>query len=236
MADGQMIHTGHRERLKNRYLNEGLDNFEEVNVLEMLLFYCIPKQDTNPIAHRLLEEFGSIKNVFDASCDDLKKVKGMGNHSALFLSLIKDVSRYYAVKSAQTGRVLGTLTECGQYLKEFFVGRNRENVFLLCLDAQCAVINCRKVSEGDLNSANISIRRIVEIALQDKASAAILAHNHPTGLPIPSEEDKIATYRVGSALAAVDVKLVDHIIVSRDDFISMAQSGVFDPGAVMKLG
>jgi len=232
---GSQMHAGHRERLKNRYLQEGLDSFDEVNVLELLLCFCIPKQDTNPIAHRLLEEFGSIKNVFDANCEDLQRVKGMGKHSSLFISLMKDVSRYYAVKCAQAKKVLSTLNDCGNYLKEFFVGRNCENVFLLSLDARSAVINCRKVSEGDLNSANISIRKVIEIALQDNATSMILAHNHPGGVAMPSSEDLMATIRVAKALSMVDVNLIDHIIISGEDFISLVQSGMYSPDMAAQM-
>ena len=229
MASSQSIHAGHRERLKNRYLKEGLDHFEEVNVLELLLFYCIPKKDTNPLAHRLLEKFGSIKNVFEADYKDLKTVDGMGDHSALFVALMKDISRYYAVKCAETTPMLKTLNDCGNYLKKFFLGRKCENVFLLCLDAKGAVINCCKICQGDLNSANVSVRRVVEIALQEKAVSVILAHNHPGGLSIPSSEDLTTTLRIAQALKLVDVPLADHIIVSDKDFASMVQFGMYKP-------
>ncbi len=230
MPQKEQIHTGHRERLKNRFRQEGLDHFQEVNVLELLLFYCIPKQDTNPLAHRLIDEFGSLKNVLEAEPEELRRVKGMGEHSTLFLSLLRQLSRYYSVQCAQPGRMLATLDACGEYLRQYFLGRKNETVFLLSLDAKCAEISCRMVGEGGVNSANVPIRRVVEMAIREHAQSVVLAHNHPNGLAIPSREDIQTTHRVAKALAAVDIQLADHVVVAGDDFISMVQSGFFRPG------
>lgn len=226
MTAKEIDHSGHRERLKNRYKTEGLDHFDEINVLELLLFYCIPKQDTNPIAHRLLDEFGSLKRVFEADIAALKGVKGMGDHSALFISMMKDISRYYGVKCAQTMPAMKTLNDCGNYMKEYFVGRTTETVFLLCLDAKSAVISCRKVSEGSVNATSVSVRRISEIAVQDKATSVVLGHNHPSGVAIPSTEDIQTTLHIKNALAGLDIQLLDHFIFAGNDFVSLYQSSL----------
>ncbi|MBR4017402.1 MAG: DNA repair protein RadC, partial [Oscillospiraceae bacterium] len=218
------IHKGHRERLKSRFRQEGLDNFDELYVLELLLFYCIPQKDTNPLAHKLLDYFGSLTAVLDAKPEQLEKVEGIGPNVSTFLSLITEVGRYYQVKRSEPGEVLRTIEQCGNYLIPYFFGREQENVFLLCLDAKCKVICCKKVGEGSVNSANISIRRIVEIALEANATSVVLAHNHPSGLAIPSADDIQTTYRVAAALEAVEVALADHIVVSKDDFVSIVQS------------
>lgn len=222
------MHDGHRENLRERYRREGLDNFNEVNVLELLLFYCIPRKDTNPIAHRLYEYFGSLPQVLDASKEELMQVEGIGENAALFLSMIRDISRYYHDKEKQDEDILRTLDECGKYLSTKFIGKQNEVVYLLCLDAKCKVLGCRKVGEGSINSAGISIRNVVSMALNSNATTVILAHNHPGGLAIPSDEDIVTTYRIKQALDAVEVVLADHIVVSDRDFVSMAQSRLYD--------
>ncbi len=219
------IHDGHRQRLRERFILEGLDNFDELHVLELLLFYCMPRKDTNPIAHALLDQFGSFQGVLDASPRDLINVQGVGENVAVFLSLLKATWRYYEVKSSENNKALTTVEQCGKYLLPYFVNRNVETVFLLCLDAKCKVIGCRMVGEGSVNSANISVRKIVETALNANATSVVLAHNHPSGAAIPSPEDIQTTKRLGKALGAVEIVLVDHIVVADDDFVSIAQSG-----------
>lgn len=219
------IHKGHRERLKARFLEEGLDNFTDIQVLELLLFYSIPQKDTNPVAHALLERFGSLSRVLEADVEELKKVPGISDHSATLLHLVTEVGRYYQVDCAQRVEVLTTLDACGNYLVPHFFGRNRETVFLLCLDAKCKVLGCKEVGEGSVNSASISVRKIVETALSANATTVILAHNHPSGVAVPSAEDFLTTKRIYAALDAMEIHLADHIIVAEGDYVSMIQSG-----------
>lgn len=223
------IHSGHRQRLKDRFRREGLDNFDELYVLELLLFYCIPQKDTNPLAHRLLDHFGSLAGVLDATAEELEKVEGIGQNVSTFLSLITQVGRYYQVKRAEPGEILRTIEQCGNYLVPYFFGRERETVFMLCLDAKCKVLCCKKIGEGSVNSANIPIRRVVELALGANATTVVLAHNHPSGLAIPSVDDVQTTHRVAAALEAVEITLADHIVVSRDDYVSIVQSQYYKP-------
>lgn len=224
------IHSGHRQRLKNRFLLEGLDNFTDIQALELLLFYCIPRIDTNPLAHALLNEFGSLARVMEATPQELKTVDGVGDNVATLFSLITQLSRYYQVNRMMDTRILTSIEKCGHYLLPFFQGRTKETVFLLCLDAKCKVISCKKVGEGSVNSADVSIRKIAEMALAANATAVVLAHNHPSGIAYPSDEDKLTTKKVAMALKAMDIELVDHIVVADDDFVSLAQSGMYDPG------
>ena len=219
------IHKGHRERLKQRFLEDGLDNFTDIQVLELLLFYAIPQRDTNPIAHALLNHFGSLSGVLDADVAELKKVPGISDHSATLLALVTELCRYYQVDSAQRVEILTTLDACGAYLVPRFFGRTRETVFLLCLDAKCKVLCCKEVGEGSVNSASISVRKIVQTALAANATTVILAHNHPSGVAVPSGEDAQTTRRIAAALSAVEVHLADHIIVADGDYVSMVQSG-----------
>ena len=220
------IHEGHRERLKKQFIEQGLDGFTDIQALELALFYCIPRRDTNPIAHALLDRFGDLSKVLEAPASELKKVPGMGEHSAYFLRLITELGRYYVVTRASQTVILNTLEKCAEYMVPFFFGRQVETVFLLCLDAKCKVLCCKKVGEGSVNSAGISARKVVETALAANASSVIMAHNHPSGVAVPSPEDIQTTKRIAVALDAVDVVLADHIVVADEDYVSMAQSGI----------
>ena len=229
MTQESSIHKGHRQRLKNRFLAEGLDHFNQVNALELLLFYCVPRKDTNPLAHRLLDHFGKLHNVLEASYEELLKVEGMTANAATYLNLVHAAGRYYAKNRSQEATVLENIEQCGQYLMPCFHGLQNETVFLLCMDAKCKVLCCKKVGEGSVNSASISVRRIVETALNANAVSVVLAHNHPSGLAIPSVEDIQTTKRLGRALHAVEIMLVDHLVVAEDDFVSIVQSGQYSP-------
>lgn len=221
----ESIHKGHRERLKQRFLEEGLDNFTDIQVLELLLFFAIPVKDTNPLAHSLLETFGSLSQVLEADVEDLKKVPGIKDHAATLLALVIDLCRYYQVNCAQQTQVLTTLDDCGRYLVPRFFGRTKETVFLLCLDAKCKVLCCKELGEGSINAASISVRKVVETALTANATTVILAHNHPSGIAVPSNEDVQTTRRIAAALKAVEVYLADHMVVAEGDYVSMIQSG-----------
>ena len=224
------FHDGHRQRLIERFEKEGLDNFTPVQVLELLMFYSIPRRDTNELAHKLIERFGSVSRVMDASVEELMQVPGIGRRTAVLLHLVKHSGRYYQVDSNRKGAVMKDIDDCGKFMLPFFIGRQKETVFLLCLNANCNVISCREVGEGDIHAAVISPRQVVEIALAEKASTVVLAHNHPSGVALPSQEDILVTKRLAAALQSVDVTLFDHLIVADDDFVSLAQSGLYHPG------
>jgi len=227
MAKGEKnIHTGHRQRLKERFLKEGLDSFEEHQILELLLFYGIPQRDTNEIAHELIKKFGSLSEVLEATPEELAEVRFVGENVSTLFKLVTAVSRHYQISCAMKEVILNHIEDCGRYLVPFFYGRNQETVFLLCLDAKRKVLCCEKVGQGGVNSAGVPIRQIVETALKANASTAILAHNHPSGLALPSREDVQTTRRIAMALQAVEVQMADHIVVADEDYVSMVQSGV----------
>ena len=218
------MHEGHRARVKKRFLEEGLDSFSDIQALELLLFYVIPRSDTNPIAHALLDHFGSLSQVLEADVEELQKVKWVGENAAVFLSLIPQMGRFYLVDRTKQASVLPTLDSCAQYLLPRFFGRKTETVFLLCLDAKCKLLCCKEVGQGGTNSTGISIRKIVETAIGINASTVVLAHNHPSGLAVPSPEDIQTTRQIAQALRAVEITLADHIIVADDDYVSIAMS------------
>ena len=224
------VHDRHRERMRERFLKEGLDHFEEHQVLEMLLFYCLPRVDTNAIAHELKNRFGSLSAVLEASPAELQKVDGIGPKAACFLSFAAAFSRYYMINRADTdGKCLLTVEAWSEHLAPYFLVKTNEAVYLLCLDAKGKQLACKLISECSVNTAGVQIRRVVEAALNMNASFAVLAHNHPSGLAFPSGDDVETTKTVAAALRSVDVGLLDHIIFADDDSVSLAQSGYFDP-------
>ena len=220
-------HTGHRARLRGQFLHAGLDALTDIQVLELLLFYVIPRKDTNPIAHRLLTQFGSLSAVLDAPVEALAQVDGVSETAASLLHLIPALSRRYLIDRSSFERILDTTEKAGAYLVPYFFGARDERVYLLCLDAKCKVLDCRLLSVGGVNTAAVSVRKIVEAALSCNATSVVLAHNHTSGLALPSAEDEATTRRIAAALDAVGILLADHIIVADDDYVSMADSGFF---------
>ena len=218
-------HEGHRKRLKKRFLKEGLDGFEQHNLLELLLFYAIPLKDTNVLAHELINRFGSLAGVMDAPISRLMEVPGVGDNTAVLLKLIPQLCRCYLISKKDGEVCIGSAEQAGKYLLPHFFGASNEKVLLICLDAKCKVINLVTLVEGGVNSAHIDIRQIVEHALYAKATSVILAHNHTSGIALPSEEDEKTTKAVQNALKAVGIALSDHIIIADNDFVSMEQNG-----------
>ena len=223
-------HTGHRKRLREAYLRGGFEALSDVNRLELLLFYAFRQGDTNPLAHRLLEHFGSLSGVMDAEFEQLMQVEGIGESSAVLICLMGQLSAAAEKERVQnrTKGILSTTAQCAEYLMPYFFGMNRETVYVLCMDGKCKVLACRQLGEGTVNAADISIRRIVEIALHHNASSVILAHNHPCGICSPSDEDSATTLRVWQALDAVGIQFADHIIISGTEYHSMAETGFFE--------
>lgn len=221
------IHDGHRERMKKRFNEHGLENFDEVNVLELLLFYGLPRGDTNPLAHKLLDRFGSLAAVLDAPLEELLKVEGVGENTATLLRLVPQLSRRYMVSKSSFVGILDSVESIGEYIVPRFYGEKDEVIYIINLDAKLKVINSRCIARGQAETVGFSVRKAVEAALAANASAVILAHNHTSGIALPSREDKEATARLFEALRAVDIVLLDHIIVADDDFVSLAESGFF---------
>ena len=220
------IHDGHREKMRARFLTSGLDGFADHEALELLLYYAIPRQDTNPIAHALMERYGSLSGVMAAPIEDLQKVKGIGENAAILLKMVPRLCHKARLADAHRQElVLNTAARAGAYLMEHFAGETHEVIYELCLDRKGKLLVCKRLGEGSVASADLDVRRLVENAILTGASAVILAHNHPSGVALPSDGDYTATMRVRAALNAIGIELADHIIVADGDFVSMADSG-----------
>lgn len=217
-------HDGHRDRLRMQFIRSGAENMEPHQVLEMLLHNVIPRCDTNEIAHRLMERFGSFSAVLDARLEDLAAVKGLGMKSAVFLKMLPGVARVYCNDKYQNGRVIRSMDEIGDFLLQLFVGCTNERFYLVCMDRTSRILQTMLVAEGTMDAVMVDTRKVVEIALGSQASCVVLAHNHPQGFAIPSERDIATTIRLVDGLSVINVAVSDHIIVAQNDYVSLAQS------------
>jgi len=221
-------HDGHRERLRRQLKTGGMDSLSDVQVLELFLCYAIPRRDTNQLAHRLLDRFGSLSGALEAPRGELLKVEGVGERAAELLELFPLLERRHFLDRSAAARILNSTAKCGQYLVPYFFGEREEVVYLLCLDAKCKALDCILVHRGAVNTAEVSVRKIVKAALDANATSVVLAHNHTSGIALPSPEDRQTTKVVQQALCAVGVTLADHIIVADDDFVSLADDGLLE--------
>ena len=215
---------GHRNRVRERYLNTGLDTFQDYEALELLLFYAIPRKDTKSTAKNLIARFGSLPAVLDATLEELTEA-GLSPNAAVLLKLVPDMNRYYAVKTDGAGQKVHSTSDAGRILCAMFRHEQTESVRLLCLNAGGKVLKLALLNEGDINAVHFSVRKIVETALSAKAVSVILAHNHPGGTLTPSREDLDATNSAKAALSTVGIQLLDHLIISGDGYCSLREEG-----------
>ena len=219
------IHDGHRERLRESFRKDGLAGFDSVRALELLLQFAIPRKDTNPIAHALLDSFGSLQEVFDASEEELCRVPGVGPSAATLLRLLPQILRKSAVERASEQRYLLSTADVRDYLSPYFLYQREELSILLCLDGQKRVIKCMELSRGVVNTVNVDVRKVMEAALKLRCTGVILAHNHPDGPACNSREDDMVTTSLLQALRTVRIQLLDHVIFGRDGIFSYQDSG-----------
>ena len=204
-------HKGHRERLRKRYLESGLDSFADHEVLELLLFQFLPYKDTNEIAHALLDKFGSLPNVLDATAEQLMTVKGISNVTAVNLSLLKQVF-FRCQRSFIEDKQLNTLPEVMHYAFSLLTAGDFERSLVIYLDATGKVVNKRLYCSNDNVSVNLTVKNIVAEALSLSASSVALCHGHVKGSTSASKADIEFTNQLQITLAGIGVKLIDHAI------------------------
>jgi DNA repair protein RadC len=222
------MHEGHRDRLRMRFEKEGLENFQDHEVLELILFYAIPRKDTNPIAHMLLLEFGSLTGVFEASIQDLEKVDGIGNNTAVFIKLCVDIMKKYRADKLKKAQKILTMKDAGEYACELLFAAKEEQVWILCLNMKSEAIACEKICDGSLKESPVYPRKIVSVALKHNAAKIILIHNHPGGVVKPSKEDIKATSIIINSVRNLDMDMLDHVITSDNRFFSFAARQFID--------
>ncbi|MBQ4065212.1 MAG: RadC family protein [Clostridia bacterium] len=200
-------HKDHRNRLKNRFIKEGLMSFDPHQILELLLFYAIPRRDVNPLAHRLLDTFGSLSAVFDATYEDLLRVPGVGENTATLLRMMVPVCRAYLIDRDTRYPHFGDAHQLGSYLVNYFVGETREKLVAAFLNNRAGLISLDVISEGVVNKTDVPLRLITNAALRKEAAAVVLAHNHPDGIPEPSDADVAITHEIATVLGKLGIPL-----------------------------
>ncbi|MBF0133095.1 MAG: DNA repair protein RadC [Magnetococcales bacterium] len=222
------LHEGHRSRLLNRLANEGVEHFQDHEIIELLLFFTIPRKDTNKIAHLLVKRYGSLSHVLDADFALLKQEYGIGDKSAHLLSSLPAIFRRYSLdKLNKSNKPLQDPESTIRFVEPILSTRTEEVFLLVSLDNQCRVISSTIISEGTVKEAVVYPRHVVKEALKVNASNVIFAHNHPSGKPTPSKADLNLTDRLIALFHAMDIKVFDHIIVAREGCFSFAKEGMF---------
>ena len=220
-------HKGHRARMRERFLHTRFDGFGEHQILEMLLYYVYPRNDTNPLAHRLLNTFGSISAVLDAPVDALVQA-GLTVNAATFLVMLPDVSRVYLSDRNNNKSKIIDFDHLPEYFCNKFIGRAEETMVLLLTDAKGKEVYSGVVSKGSFHASEAPVRKIVDLAMRYNAATAVIAHNHPSGVALPSMADVDATTDISRTLRLIGVFLYDHIIVSDEDCVSLRDTCLCD--------
>ncbi len=217
------LHDGHRDRLKQRFLNEGADGFAAHNLLELLLFYAIPRKDTNELAHKLINHFGDVESVLSASAEELCEVEGISQSSAVLIRLCAELGTRYRTGQTEDLLRFTDYGEIGEFLVKLYCGVAEETVYALLLSSGGALLKTVKLCTGDVNTVAVKIRDIVAAVLKVNAASVVLAHNHPGGLAIPSSQDLDTTKNVAQALSVNGIELVDHFVVAGKSYIRIMQ-------------
>ena len=223
------LHEGHRDKLRNRFIHDkGFENFEDHQILELLLFYALPRMDTNPLAHELLEQFGSLKGVLEARPEQLMQVKGIGSKGATLISMVVPLTKVWHRCAMETPVRIGNSREAENYCLSILAGERTERFYVISLNAGCSILGRRKISEGSLSEVSAYPRMVMETALNYNAHSVLLCHNHPGGTCAPSPEDIASTLQLQRLLNGVGILVLDHIIVAGDRTYSMIQHGDID--------
>lgn len=223
-------HAGHRKRIKQRFLEEGLDSFADHEALEMLLYYALPQRDTNGIAHDLIQRFGTFSGVLDADISELVKVPKIGENAAVLLTMLPEFFRRYQIDHHGDQPLLANLALAGDYVSSLYIGKMSEEFYLICLNARRELLKTVCIGEGTISEVPVYPRTAVEAALRFNAHSVILAHNHPSGNRHPSAADVKLTNALINALATVDIRVLDHIIICGSSYVSMADLGLIRSG------
>jgi len=216
----------HRKRLREKYLTSGIEAFHEYEVLELLLTYAISRKNVKPQAKEFLREFGSLKGVVDADIGDLIKIKGVGKDSAILLKLVKEIAALYLKQKAKEKRQVSCTTELLDFCRTVMGAKKDEEFCVIYLDAQNQIIEFETIQKGIVNQAVVYPRQVLESALKKKASAIILAHNHPSGHVRPSDADIRLTKTIQETAKVLDILVHDHIIIGENRFFSFREEGL----------
>ena len=227
MNDRQQLHQkGHRQRLKKRYSQSGIDTLHDYEVLELLLFYAIPRRDTKALAKDVIKRFGSLKKLMDADPKEIDALPGVGAQTALLIRLVRDLGSLYLREKAMETAQISSTKALLDYCMASMGGLKDERFNVIYLNAQNRIIKTEVIQEGIVNQAVVYPRKILEKALKHKASAVILVHNHPSGNITPSEADIRLTRTLQDTARVLDILIHDHIIVGENRYFSFREEGL----------
>ena len=228
MAKEENLHSGHRKRMREEFLAKGFDESTPIHkVLEMLLFHCIPRKDTNELAHQLIKKYKNLSGVLDAPLEELAQFEGLSQSNAILFKLIIPVARMYEMEKRSKVKFFKSYAEAGEYLVDMFFGINVEKVAIVGLDGHGQKVLSEFVSEGDIASVGVPMRGVIKRIIETEATAVIIAHNHPRGTALPSDEDISVTAEIAGVFKRIGVTFVDHMIIASDDYVSLSQSGKY---------
>lgn len=219
------LHTNHRQRMMEKLRKQGIDAFADHEVLELTLYLSIPRGDTNPAAHRLLRQFGSLHAVFEAPVEALARVEGIGPRSAQTLHFLFELFNRYQRDRSRMEREATRLTtaeKLGAYFIPQFVGEKHEKLLAAYLDNAGRVLQCEEISGGGTTHVAFDLHKIVRFAFLHDAAGVVLAHNHPNGELLPSDGDLDATRVAADTFERLNLHLIDHILVAGDRYRSLA--------------
>ncbi|MDP8265675.1 MAG: DNA repair protein RadC [Candidatus Aceula meridiana] len=228
MKEAVSSNSGHRQRIKEKYEKSGMNGWLDYEVLELALSYAIPRKDTKSIAKDLLSHFKTFNGVLDAERKELESIKGISEHSSVFLRFLKDVSILYMEQGIHNRDLLSSPQVVCDYLKVALKGLADEEIKMLFLDGRNQLIEMETLKSGTVNRSVVFPRKVVERALYHHAVGVIIAHNHPDGSLEPSDEDQDMTRAVQEALKTVDIKLLDHIIIGGNEYYSFKENRVLN--------
>jgi len=220
-------HANHRHRLREKYIKGGLDLLSFHEKLELLLFYSIPRKDTNKIAHDLEKNFnGSLANIFEAPEKMLKDISGISDQTVLFFSLLKDFTRLYNLERANKPDCINGKKSHEDFLVAYYTGKQKEEVILITLNNRMEKISDDVIYVGSVNSTKVDMNKMVRITLDTNASGVIVAHNHPNGPDYPSPEDLNTTRRLERLFTEISINFVDHYVVSDTKISSIKEKTI----------
>jgi DNA repair protein RadC len=227
IPDAKHCHHGHRQRKKEQLLASGLDDFPDHEKLEFFLYYSIPFGDTNELAHRLIDRFGSFVDVIGADYEDLLAVNGVKEHTASMFNLFRMLAKYYIME--KKGHLLG-LNNTGalnNYCAAMFLDADKEEVRCVFLNNELSLIDSEKICEGDFGKVELPLRGLLQYIFKVRANRVVITHNHPYGSCLPSRADVDVTRDVYLFLKKLEIELVDHVITGKDGVWSMRERETF---------
>lgn len=229
------LHDGHRERMRGKFIEFGLDVFSDHEVIEKLLYYVVPRKNTNELAHKMLNEFGTIYDLFNAHTLDIQRRTGISEGGAVLFSMMPHLFKRYKLSENEEKMKFESSCRLGEFIKVCFIGKVYESFFVMCLNGRLEVIAHKTIQEGTLDVVQLNMRDILEFVIRHKAKYIVLAHNHPSGDPTPSQADLNATVDISQILKKFDIDVIDHFLITSDNYVSFAEHGYLDKSGIVGI-